>query len=50
MRIEPSGLLSAMEGLKELVGDAEGVVVGVLVPEDEHDDEGEGTSTSEEKS
>jgi len=49
MRIEPSGLLSAMEGLKGLVGDAEGVVVGVLVP-DEHDDEDEGASTGEEKS
>ena len=38
-----------MEGLKELVGDVEGVVVGVLVPEDEHDED-EGTSTGEEKS
>ena len=35
--MEPSGLLSAREGLKEVVGD----VVGVLVPEDEHVDEDE---------
>ena len=49
MRIEPSGLLSAMEGLKELVGDV-AVEVGVLVPEDEPDIGGEGTSTGEEKS
>jgi len=49
MRIEPSGLLSAMEGLKELVDDVE-EEEGVLVPEDEPDDGGEGTSTGEEKS